>query len=74
MRDATGSYDLILYVAGAMFVVGGLLLLTLGRYPTSAELAAGAGVAHCTQPICQVSRISPPNTIRSRRTPRTSGC
>ncbi|MFO1454661.1 MAG: MFS transporter [Steroidobacteraceae bacterium] len=50
MRDATGSYDLILYVAGAMFVVGGFLLLTLGRYPTSAELAAGAGVTTAPSP------------------------
>lgn len=50
VRDATGSYDLILYVAGAMFVIGGCLLLMLGRYPTSAELAAGAGVTTAPSP------------------------
>jgi MFS family permease len=33
VRDSTGSYDPILFVAVAMFVAGGLLLLTLGRYP-----------------------------------------
>ena len=32
-RSATGSYDTILYVAAGMFVVGGLLIATLGRYP-----------------------------------------
>ena len=31
--DATGSYDPILYVAGAGFALGALLLLGLGRYP-----------------------------------------
>jgi MFS family permease len=50
VRDVTGSYDLILYVAGAMFVVGGFLLLALGRYPTSAELAAGADVTSAPSP------------------------
>ncbi|MCP5327583.1 MAG: MFS transporter [Sinobacteraceae bacterium] len=52
VRDRTGSYDLILYVAAAMFVVGALLLLTLGRYPTAADLvsrlAAGRGSAATT--------------------------
>jgi len=50
VRDATGSYDLILYVAGACFVVGGFLLLALGRYPTTEEIAAGGGAAVTTEP------------------------
>ncbi|WP_205452072.1 MFS transporter [Sphingobium estronivorans] len=33
VRDRTGSYDLILAVAMAMFAIGGVLLLALGRYP-----------------------------------------
>ncbi|WP_218036678.1 MFS transporter [Sphingobium sp. EM0848] len=33
VRDRTGSYDLILGVAMAMFAIGGVLLLALGRYP-----------------------------------------
>ncbi len=33
VRDSTGSYDPMLYVAAALFVLGALLLLTLGRYP-----------------------------------------
>ncbi len=32
-RDATGNYDLILGWAMGLFAVGGLILLTLGRYP-----------------------------------------
>lgn len=43
VRDSVGSYDPILLVAGAMFVVGGVLLLAMGRYPTTAELAPGRG-------------------------------
>lgn len=35
VRDSTGSYDSILMVAAPMFVVGGGLLLLLGRYPES---------------------------------------
>ncbi|MFZ9395781.1 MAG: MFS transporter, partial [Erythrobacter sp.] len=35
VRDSTGSYDGILMVAAPMFVVGGGLLLLLGRYPES---------------------------------------
>ncbi|MEP2734841.1 MAG: MFS transporter [Erythrobacter sp.] len=35
VRDATGSYDGMLYVAGPMFVLGGALLLLLGKYPES---------------------------------------
>ncbi len=41
VRDTTGSYDPILFVAALMFVAGGLLLLALGRYP---EFADPAGV------------------------------
>lgn len=33
VRDRTGSYDAMLTVAIALFAFGGLLLLTLGRYP-----------------------------------------
>jgi OFA family oxalate/formate antiporter-like MFS transporter len=33
VRDATGSYDPMLYVAMGLFVGGALLLLGLGRYP-----------------------------------------
>ena len=53
MRDATGSYDLILYVAGAMFVVGGFLLLALGRYPTTEELVAGPGATTAPSPAAR---------------------
>lgn len=35
VRDATGSYDGVLLVAAPMFVIGGGLLLLLGRYPDS---------------------------------------
>ncbi|MEW4467795.1 MFS transporter [Parasphingorhabdus sp. JC815] len=35
VRDNTGSYDSILYVAIFAFVIGGGLLLFLGRYPES---------------------------------------
>ena len=35
VRDATGSYDGVLMVAAPMFVIGGGLLLLLGRYPDS---------------------------------------
>ena len=34
VRDRTGNYDAMLMAAVAMFVIGGLLLLGLGRYPT----------------------------------------
>lgn len=42
VRDSTGSYDAMLFAAAIMFVVGALLLLTLGRYPTfhSSEVTA----------------------------------
>lgn len=33
VRDATGSYDTALLGAGALFVVGAVMLLALGRYP-----------------------------------------
>ncbi len=35
VRDRTGSYDAMLLVAIGLFALGGLLLLTLGRYPQS---------------------------------------
>jgi cyanate permease len=34
VRDTTGSYDAMLYVAMGLFVGGAVLLLGLGRYPT----------------------------------------
>jgi MFS family permease len=40
VRDTTGSYDAMLYVAMAMFVTGALLLLGLGRYPEWGARAA----------------------------------
>lgn len=47
VRDRTGSYDSILLVAMGLFVVGGGLLLLLGRYPvlTVPDDAAQAAVA-----------------------------
>jgi MFS transporter, OFA family, oxalate/formate antiporter len=36
VRDVTGSYDPMLAAAMIMFVVGGALLLLLGRYPDAA--------------------------------------
>ncbi|MDR7101182.1 MFS transporter [Croceicoccus sp. BE223] len=33
VRDATGSYDLMLMTAAGLFAVGGALLLLMGRYP-----------------------------------------
>jgi predicted MFS family arabinose efflux permease len=36
VRDRSGSYDAILYVAAGLFVVGAVLLLGLGRYPNFA--------------------------------------
>jgi MFS family permease len=39
--DVTGSYQPILYVAAALFVLGAVALLTLGRYPRFDE-SAGA--------------------------------
>ena len=37
VRDRTGSYDAMLSAAIVMFAVGGVLLLTLGRYPTGEQ-------------------------------------
>ena len=37
VRDRTGDYSAMLYVAAALFVGGALLLLTLGRYPAAQE-------------------------------------
>lgn len=39
--DVTGSYQPILYVAAVLFVLGAVALLSLGRYPTFEEAAAG---------------------------------
>lgn len=37
VRDVTGNYDGMLAAASALFVLGALLLLTLGRYPAFAR-------------------------------------
>jgi MFS transporter, OFA family, oxalate/formate antiporter len=39
VRDQTGSYDLILTAASVLFVIGGALLLLLGRYPDTSSQA-----------------------------------
>lgn len=41
VRDSTGSYDLMLLAAMAMFAAGGTLLLLLGRYPDPRTLVSG---------------------------------
>lgn len=38
VRDASGSYAPVLYIAGALMALGGLSLLALGRYPRFAEI------------------------------------
>ena len=43
VRDASGSYDRALFTAGGLFVLGGLLLLALGRYPERFPVTAVAG-------------------------------
>ena len=42
-RDRTGSYDNMLMVAAAMFVIGAALLLLLGRYPDEKERSEAHG-------------------------------
>lgn len=42
VRDATGSYDRMLGLAGVLFVSGALLLLAMGRYPGTAGARAEA--------------------------------
>jgi MFS family permease len=44
VRDRTGSYDAMLWAAMGMFIVGGSILLLLGRYPdwTGADAPAAA--------------------------------
>ncbi len=37
VRDKAGSYDPVLSVAAVVFVIGGALLLLLGRYPDQAK-------------------------------------
>jgi OFA family oxalate/formate antiporter-like MFS transporter len=39
VRESAGSYDPILSVASVIFVVGGALLLMLGRYPDERRAA-----------------------------------
>ena len=41
VRDTTGSYDAMLYVAMGLFVGGAVMLLGLGRYP---DFGARAGL------------------------------
>jgi MFS family permease len=50
VRDVTGSYDLMLFAAAAMFVAGALLLLTLGRYPSNEELAPRGALTTAPSP------------------------
>jgi MFS transporter, OFA family, oxalate/formate antiporter len=38
VRDRTGSYDAMLVVAAGLFVAGGALLITMGRYPGDERL------------------------------------
>jgi MFS transporter, OFA family, oxalate/formate antiporter len=40
VRDRTGSYDAMLAAAAALFVAGGALLVTMGRYPGEERLTA----------------------------------
>jgi len=42
VRDATGTYDAMLYVAIGLFIAGAVMLLGLGRYP---DLQAGRSAA-----------------------------
>lgn len=41
VRDTTGSYDQMLMIAAGLFVAGGAILLTLGRYPDWSERGKG---------------------------------
>ena len=41
VRDTTGSYDHMLMIAAGLFVAGGAILLTLGRYPDWSERGKG---------------------------------
>lgn len=41
-RELTGSYDLSFYITAALFLIGGPVLLTLGRYPVFKEDPAPA--------------------------------
>jgi MFS transporter, OFA family, oxalate/formate antiporter len=40
VRDRTGSYDGMLVAAAALFIAGGALLITMGRYPGEERLKA----------------------------------
>jgi MFS transporter, OFA family, oxalate/formate antiporter len=44
VRVKTGSYDAMLLAAAIMFVVGGAMLLLLGRYPDEKEAVSGNAV------------------------------
>jgi len=41
VRDSTGSYDQILFIAIFGYIIGGALLMALGRYPVLSEAPAG---------------------------------
>jgi MFS family permease len=45
VRDRTGSYDAMLWAAMGMFIVGGSILLLLGRYPDWTGASAPAAAA-----------------------------
>lgn len=42
VRDLTGQYDAMLFVAGGLFIAGGIVLLFMGRYPDLAAKARSA--------------------------------
>ncbi|MBP6554601.1 MAG: MFS transporter [Novosphingobium sp.] len=51
VRDATGSYDAVLLVAMFGFVLGGAMLLLLGRYPVSFEKDDSVVPGAVAQPV-----------------------
>ncbi len=50
VRDVTGTYDQMLHAAAILFVVGALLLLTLGRYPDLGQGRPDARPAPAPEP------------------------
>jgi OFA family oxalate/formate antiporter-like MFS transporter len=64
VRDSTGSYDPILFVRQRCSC--SVRCCCCARALSEHEELASARRAgyHCTQPVCHVSRISPPNTMR----------
>ena len=50
MKDTTGAYDGMLFVAAVLFVIGALLLLTLGRYPDFSRASGDVSPAGTVAP------------------------